>query len=170
MKHYRYFLITTLFLILFASACSQAAAPPTELPTPVNTAIPNPDAAPELSIDPNLIFNKKFNWVSFIEPDFFSQAIIEDPENYTIIFHEDGTLSYKAACNTGVGTFGILKENIVIEIDISDLEYCGQGSLENMYIGLLNQMVTYSLYKDQLSFAMEDYLGGMGFIDTGESE
>lgn len=170
MKLYRNFLAITFLVLLFLSACSRSTELPVELPTQVVLPTSNPGAAPELSIDPNLILNKKFKWVSFIEPDFISQAIIEDPENYTIIFHDDGTLTYKAACNAGMGTFGILKENIIIDIDMSDLEYCGQGSLEQMYIGLLNEMKTYSLYKDQLSFAMEEYVGGMGFLDTGETE
>lgn len=170
MKQYRTILGIIFLFLLFLSACSQSTELPTELPTTEIIPTSNPGAASELSINPNLILNKKFKWVSFIESDLISQAIIEDPENYTIIFHEDGTLTYKAACNTGSGTYGILKENIAIEINMEELESCGQGSLENMYIGLLNQMNTYSLYRDQLSFEMKDFLGGMGFLDTGETE
>ena len=108
MKLYRNFLAITFLVLLFLSACSRSTELPVELPTQVVLPTSNPGAAPELSIDPNLILNKKFKWVSFIEPDIISHAIIEDPENYTSITHDDGKLTYKTTCNAGMGTFGIL--------------------------------------------------------------
>ena len=167
MTNKRYLLVPFLLLILILAACSRAEVATTEEAVPTEAPTQDPRTSEELSIEANLIINKEFHWVSFIEPDFISQSIIPDPENYTLIFHEDGTITYKAACNTGGGSYSTLQQSITIEIDQSEIQECSDGSLENFYIGLLNAIQTYNLYRDELSFAMEDFVGGMGFKNMG---
>lgn len=159
-----------LILFVILAACSSTEVIETETPISTETPTETVDVSEELSIDPNLIYDKEFQWISFIEPDFISQSIIENPENYRLVLRQDGTLTYTADCHTGEGNFTLIEENINIEIDATEITSCGEGSLANFYVGLLNQIKTFSLYKDQLSFAMENYVGGMGLIDVGYTE
>jgi len=72
-----------------------------------------------------------------------------DPENYTVQFREDGTLSVKAACNQKGGTFSVSpgQKRLSIEITHSTMAACPEGSLEDEFVRGLSAAAIY-FFKD----------------------
>lgn len=68
------------------------------------------------------------------------KVVPENPENYTVQFFEDGTISVNADCNVKGGTVLISpgEKTISIEITQSTMAFCPKGSLEDKFVkGLL---------------------------------
>ena len=65
-----------------------------------------------------------------------SQAKPDDPENYTVQFLEDGTVSVKADCNHKGGEYSISPGGKTISIQIirSTMAACPEGSLEGAFV------------------------------------
>ena len=64
---------------------------------------------------------------------------VPNPENYTISFYPDGTLSGKADCNTFDGTYS-QKNGFTIELGASPQAYCSDASLDQQYLQLLSSV------------------------------
>jgi heat shock protein HslJ len=70
---------------------------------------------------------------------------VPSPNNYTIIFYEDGTLEGKADCNNFSGKY--TEENgLTITIGSSTKAYCGDASLDQKYLTLLGGVTSSSTY------------------------
>ena len=64
---------------------------------------------------------------------------VANPENYTIIFNADGTLTGKADCNSFTGTYS--QENgFTIKLGATTMAFCGEASLDTQYLQLLSQV------------------------------
>ena len=97
-------------LIMF-TAC---AAPPPRAATP----------APANSIQ-----NIAWEWVSVTDQSTNSTTTVDDPQNYTITFRDDGTLSGKADCNTFTGTYS-QSSGFSIKLGATTMAACGEDSLD----------------------------------------
>ena len=64
---------------------------------------------------------------------------VPNPENYTIIFNTDGTLSGKADCNVFGGTYA-QESGFTITLGPSTMAYCGDESLDAVYLQLLSSV------------------------------
>jgi len=64
------------------------------------------------------------------------KATPDNPENYTVQFLEDGTISVKADCNQKGGTYSIsaVEKKISIEISHSTMVACPEVSLEGEFV------------------------------------
>ena len=62
-----------------------------------------------------------------------------NPENYTIIFNADGTLTGKADCNTFGGAYS-QASGFTIKLGPSTMAYCGEASLDAAYLQLLSSV------------------------------
>ena len=62
------------------------------------------------------------------------------PENYTITFRKDGTLSGKADCNNFTGTY-TQTSGFDITLGASTMAACPEGSLDQQYLQLLGDIV-----------------------------
>ena len=65
---------------------------------------------------------------------------VPNPADYTIMFNADGTLTGKADCNTFGGTYSTAN-GLVITISNSTMAFCGEFSLDTMYLSLLSSIV-----------------------------
>ena len=62
------------------------------------------------------------------------------PKKYTIIFNTDGTFEGQADCNAISGTYS--QENgFTITLGPSTLAFCGEDSLDQQYLTLLDNVV-----------------------------
>ncbi|MBE2222010.1 MAG: META domain-containing protein [Anaerolineae bacterium] len=106
------------------------AVPPTAEPTEAPTAVPEPPAAYTEIV---------WQWV-----DVVSQAdgttTVPNPENYTLIFHEDGTFNGMADCNAFAGTY-TTDTGFSLMLGPSTLAFCGEASLDAQYLALLSNVV-----------------------------
>lgn len=111
-------LIILCFGILISASCSS-----TEEPTSSNT-----------------ITGIVWQWERVIvQPDSVTTTV-PNPENYTIVFNEDGTLTGQADCNSFGGTYS-QESGFVITLGPATMAYCGEDSLDQQYLDLLSQVV-----------------------------
>ena len=96
-----------------------------------------PEAEPASS---NTITGIVWQWESVTEQPTGETTTVPDPQNYTIIFNEDGTFEGQADCNAIGGTYS--QENgFTITPGPSTMAFCGEESLDQQYIALLDQVV-----------------------------
>jgi heat shock protein HslJ len=84
---------------------------------------------------------------------------VENPEQYTIEFLEDGTLNLQADCNKGGGAYTTENGSLSIEAAALTRMACPPGSLSDVYVSRLNEVASYVIDGGQL------YLNLM--IDSG---
>ena len=106
---------------------------------PTNPPKPSPTNAPPAST-PNPIQNIIWQWVSVTDRSTGDTITVPDPSKYTIAFFPDNTLSGTADCNTFSGTYS-QKNGFTITIGASTKAYCGDDSLDQQYLDLLNKVV-----------------------------
>ena len=82
-----------------------------------------------------------WQWQSLTNQSTGETNAVPDPEDYTILFNEDGTFEGQADCNAISGTYSI-DDDFDIAVGPSTMAFCGEGSLDQLYIGLLEKRVT----------------------------
>ena len=80
------------------------------------------------------------------------KVVPENPENYTVQFQEDGTISVKADGNVKGGTVSISpgEKTISIEITESTMAFCPEGSLEDEFFKGLSAAAIYFIRNGEL--------------------
>jgi heat shock protein HslJ len=115
-------LIFTRSLILLACLSLLAACVPVPAPAPTNS-----------------ITGIVWQWVSVTNQTTKQTTTVPAPENYTIVFNTDGTLTGKADCNSFTGTYS--QENgFTIKLGATTMMYCGDASLDAQYLQLLSSV------------------------------
>jgi heat shock protein HslJ len=120
-------LLACLSIVLIVAV---ACVPP---PTPVPAT-----ATPQAS-SPNAITNIVWQWTSVTNQTTRVTTTVPKPQDYTITFRDDGTLSGKADCNTFTGTYS-QEGGFFIKLDASTMAACGEGSLYQQYLQLLSSI------------------------------
>ena len=92
------------------------------------------------SADPNDITGIVWQWESVTEQPTGNTTTVPDPQSYTIIFNEDGTFEGKADCNNIAGTYS-QEGGFTITLGPSTMAFCGEDSLDQQFIALLNEVV-----------------------------
>ena len=108
-----------LVVMVALAACAPAATP---TPTPSNT-----------------ITDIVWQWTSVTDKTTNKTTTVPNPENYTIIFRTDGTLTGKADCNSFSGTYST-QNGFTIKLGPSTQAYCGETSLDQQYLQLLSNV------------------------------
>ena len=86
------------------------------------------------------------------------------PGNYTLEFMPDNQVSLLADCNRANGTYTVKGSQLDIEIMVTTLAACPEGSLSDEYIQLLNDAVAYIREGDVLFIDIVMDAGTMKFI------
>jgi heat shock protein HslJ len=81
-----------------------------------------------------------WKWQSVTNQDTNEMTTVPNPENYTIEFNEDGTFNGKADCNSISGTYST-ESGFSITLGPSTLAFCGEASLDTVYLDLLSNVV-----------------------------
>ena len=124
-KHIRSTLVLSCLSIVLVVGV--ACAPP---PTPV----------PATATPSNTITDIVWQWKSVTTKPTGETTTVSDPQNYTITFREDGTLSGKADCNSFTGTYS-QESGFSIKLGASTMAACAEGSLDQQYLELLSAVV-----------------------------
>ena len=106
-----------LIIVALLAACAPAATP-----TPTNT-----------------ITGIVWQWTSVTEKSTSKTTTVPNPENYTIIFNTDGTITGKADCNSFTGIWS-QQNGFTIKLGASTLAACGEASLDQQYLHLLSNV------------------------------
>jgi heat shock protein HslJ len=87
----------------------------------------------------NSIQGIAWQWTSLTNRSTAETTTVPNPENYTITFNSDGTLTGKADCNTFNGTYS--QENgFSITLGATSMAYCGEASLDQQFLTLLGSV------------------------------
>jgi heat shock protein HslJ len=104
-----------------------------------------------------------WQWASLSETQPASQSITPDSENYTLTLSPDGTLNIKADCNSVMGSYELEGTSITIELGPSTMAFCGEQSLDLIYLELLDNVESYTLENGQLVLELKEGAGRMLF-------
>ena len=113
------------------------------------------------------ITDKEWQWELVKDQPAGDTTTVSDPENYTLVFRDDGTFSGKADCNEISGTY-TQEGGFFLTLGPSTMAFCGEDSLDQLYLDLLNGVVAGGPAGDD-RFALEWAAGEkrMEFIDGG---
>jgi hypothetical protein len=116
-------------VLVVAAACAPIVRPAPPI------AAPAPAPAPSSTIT-----NIEWQWVSVTNRPTGETMMVSAPQNYTIIFRDDGTVSGKADCNTFTGTY-TQEGGFFIQSTPDVMAACGGDSLDVLYFDLLDAIV-----------------------------
>ena len=161
-------LALTFSLLVFGCQAESPADPASEVPPPQEN-IPG-ETPMETEIQPvtvDEIANITWQWVALIENNPAAQSVVPDPENYTITFGEDGTVSLQIDCNSGGGTYTVEGSSLEFGPIMTTLMMCEAGSLDVTYTTFLSQVGSFGLRDGQLVLVLKDDAGEMHFEHAG---
>jgi heat shock protein HslJ len=116
-------------------------APAASTPTIAAPAPVTPTTAAQATATPaNAITNIVWQWTSVTNKPTNETTKVPEPQNYTITFRDDGTLSGKADCNSFTGTYS-QQSGFSITLGASTMAACGEASLDQQYLQLLDAVV-----------------------------
>jgi heat shock protein HslJ len=169
-----YFTGVLAVLILLLAACTPM--PVTEQPTaqaPAQQTATATEAPAEPTTEPVSqaeITDIVWQWSDLVETMPASQSVVPDPQNYTITFHPDNQVGIKADCNVGGGTYTLDGNSLAIQLGISTMAYCGEQSLDQIYLQALAKVSSASMADGRLILHLGEDAGQMGFKDGGAPE
>jgi heat shock protein HslJ len=171
MKKTLLFMIVILALVL--TACGGQSATETEAPSePIA-----PPAEPTEAPDVEALTTTAWQWEAFTDPT--QQVNVDDPENYTLTFQDDGTVNIKADCNNAMGSYTIDGSSITIELGPTTLAACPPDSLSDDFLKYLGFAAIYffedeSLFIDLMAdggtMQFGPYTGSEGEMPSGATE
>jgi heat shock protein HslJ len=106
----------------------------------VGACVPPPTPVPATATPSNDITEIVWQWTSVTTKPTGETTTVADPQNYTITFRDDGTLSGKADCNNFTGTYS-QEGGFTITLGASTMAACAEGSLDQQYLELLSAVV-----------------------------
>jgi len=108
-----------------------------------------------------------WEWSQLTETLPASQSVVPDPENYTLAFSADGTFALKADCNLVSGDYEVDGDSLSLIFGPSTLAFCGEESLDTLYLQLLDIVTSYELVDGNLILHLGEDVGKMLFVDGG---
>jgi heat shock protein HslJ len=126
-------LLACLSIVLVVAAACVPIPPPTAVPAAAPTVAPAPTPS-------SAITDIVWQWTSVANRTTGETTTVVDPQNYTITFRTDGTLSGKADCNNFTGTYS-QEGGFTITLGATTMAACAEGSLGQQYLELLSAVV-----------------------------
>lgn len=103
-----------------------------------------------------------WQWTDLVQPS--SGTAIPNPASYTIRFNADGTANLQADCNTGGATYTTGADgSLTITPGAFTLAYCGENSLDQVFIGGLTNAKSYRIEEGKLNIDMLYESGRLAF-------
>jgi heat shock protein HslJ len=116
----------------------------------------------EGAISPELL-DTVWQWRELVETEPAAQSVVPHPENYTLVFQPDGTLDIQADCNMVSGSYILEGNALTIEIGPSTMAFCGEESLDQQYLELLDGVDSYAIEDGRLVLNLKDGAGRLTF-------
>jgi hypothetical protein len=122
------------------------------------------------SPSPNLL-DTQWQWASIT--DGIAQNLVENPEDYVLVFNQDGTFSGKMDCNLISGTYEMDETMLTISTGPTTLAECGPDSRYESLLGKLELVERYEI-KDSsvnnMTLFLSDGSTRLGFKNGGPAE
>lgn len=146
-------------LAVFMAACS--TTPPTPMPgAGTGTTVTSADQ----------ITGIVWEWTGLLETSPAAQSAVPDPENYTLVFQDNGVFNIKSACNSAAGTYSLVNDSLEMVLGPSTKAFCGEDSLDTQYQLLINKVAKGTISPDgQLWLYLKANAGRMEFRNGGSA-
>lgn len=95
-----------------------------------------------------LLIPEGWEWETFNDP--LQSFAIGYPQDYTVTFKSDGSLSVTADCNNALGSYSLDGSSINIELGPTTLAACPSGSLSEQFLQYLGFAATFFFEQDRL--------------------
>ena len=126
-------------------------------PTPVA------GAAADVVVDPELI-DVQWHWEEFQDTAGINSFDVPSPDDYKILFNADGTAAIKADCNNVLAEYTTDGNgSLTLSMGPTTAVYCGDESLDNIFLARLNEVVTYVIQDGLLHMNLMADAGNMVF-------
>jgi heat shock protein HslJ len=112
--------------------------------------------------------NIEWQWTGLDGEGPGSQLQVPDPENYNIVFLEDGIYYFRADCNTGSGDYTMEGSSLTLGPGMMTLVACGEESLDSEYLASLANVTSASIEDGQLILYLEEQESRMIFKNAEE--
>jgi heat shock protein HslJ len=118
------------------------------------------ESSPEPTRDPAAgLVGPTWEWIRVIGGPQGDQSV-PDPADYTLVFEEDGSFSFRADCNSGSGTYVASGERLMMAVGPMTLAQCAPESLSDDYLSLLGGARRFKIDGSQLAL----YLQGSSYM------
>jgi heat shock protein HslJ len=117
------------------------------------------------STDPQSVLNKTWQWVSTITP--VEKMVVTNPERYTIILANNGTLQAQIDCNRGGGEFKISPGKLSFGPLMSTRMACPEDTLDGPFIRDLQRVTSFFVQDGMLYLELPYDSGTMKFRPEG---
>ena len=117
------------------------------------------------STDPQSVLNKTWQWVSTITP--VEKMVVANPERYTIILANNGTLQAQIDCNRGGGEFKISPGKLSFGPLMSTRMACPEDNLDGPFIRDLQRVTSFFVQDGMLYLELPYDSGTMKFRPEG---
>jgi heat shock protein HslJ len=107
-------------------------------PAPADT----PPTGSETAVDSELT-GIQWHWDEFQDTAELNSFAVPDPADYKILFNADGTANIKADCNMVGATYIVEGSSLTIVTGPSTMAFCGEESLDQIYLARMEQVVSY---------------------------
>jgi heat shock protein HslJ len=104
-----------------------------------------------------------WQWVGTSSAQEGDETSVANPENYTILFNEDGTANLQADCNVGTASYTAADSSIDIQLGALTMAFCGEESQDQQFLRDLDAAVIYFMQEGNLFFDMPFDTGTMQF-------
>jgi heat shock protein HslJ len=113
----------------------------------------------------------QWQWVELTETEPASQSVVPDPENYVLVLNGNGSANLKADCNQMRWTYTLEGTSLTFNtLGPSTLAYCGDDSLDQLFLGKLGVGGTASVEDERLILELNENAGRMVFGNGGPAE
>ena len=123
--------------------------------------------APPEQLGGTLSLDTRWLWVSWLDTERGEQPV-DDPQQSTLAFSNDGTYRVKADCNLASGGFEIDGDRLTLLPGPTTLAMCAPESLSSEYLARLGAVVGWSIEGERLRLHLAD--GGGALIFEQEPE
>jgi heat shock protein HslJ len=114
------------------------------------------------------IIGIQWQWAQMTETEPASQSVVPDPENYVLTLNADGSANLKADCNQVQWTYTLEGTSLTFNtLGPSTLAFCGDDSLDQMFLSKLGLGGTVSLEDGRLVLELNENAGSMVFDNAG---
>jgi heat shock protein HslJ len=142
---------------------AEPTAPPVE-PTeePAAEPVAEEEPAAEVFVDPALV-GVQWHWEQFQDTADINSFNVPNPGDYKIQFNEDGTANIKADCNNVLAEYTTDGSSLSLTMGPSTMVFCGEESLDNIYLARLAEVVSYVIQDGILYLNLFADAGNMVF-------
>ena len=111
----------------------------------------------------NELLNITWQWTSLTETQPAAQSVVPNPENYSVVFNEDGTFNATVDCNQVSGSYELEGNKLTVMPGPSTLAECGPDSLYDLFLGFFSQITAYEMDGESLILIVGEDIARMFF-------